>query len=77
MKISAILDILIAVPQLAYYIKKMVSAIVVWYVQKQTGDTLVMIADAAALAARAQTDEDRFKAAEKWRAALSNTRYGA
>lgn len=40
----------------------------------QTNETLTNIADAAALAARAKTDEDRYAAAAKWQAALSQPR---
>lgn len=73
--IPKILDALISIPKIAGYVELAVSAIVSWYVTKQTTETLSAIADAAAFAARANSDEDRYKAAEMWRAALSRDRY--
>lgn len=75
--VIAILNALVAIPKIADLVMQTVSAIVNWYVQKQTADTLAMIADAAAFSARAQTDDERYKAAEKWRTALSRPRYTA
>jgi hypothetical protein len=48
--------------------------IVAAWMQNQTRITLSEITDAASLAARAETDEQRYIAAEKWRQALSKTR---
>jgi hypothetical protein len=73
--VIAILNALVAIPKIADLVMQTVSAIVGWYIQKQTSDTLAAIADAAAFAARAQTDEQRYQAAEKWRTALSRPRY--
>lgn len=73
--IVTILNALIAIPKIADLVMSAVSTIVAWYVQKQTSDTLSAIADAAAFSARAQTDDDRMQAAQKWRDALSRARY--
>lgn len=72
--IPQILDALIAIPKIAGYVEQIVSAITAWYVGRQKAETLSKIADAAAFAARAQTDEERYQAAEKWRSALSRPR---
>lgn len=74
--IGKLLEALIAVPKLASYIEAAVKEIVLWYVQRETAETHQMIADAAATAARAQTQEERFHAAELWRRALSRPRIG-
>lgn len=74
MSIGTILSALIALPGIANAIWKLVSAITLWYVQQQTNETLAAIADAAAFAARAQTDADRYTAAQMWRTALSKPR---
>jgi hypothetical protein len=75
MSVATILEALIAIPGIAAAVYKFVSAVVAWYVQKQTNETLAAIADAAAFAARAQTDADRYQAAQKWRDVLSRSRY--
>lgn len=62
------------VKQLAEYADKFASMIMLWYVQSSQSATLSQIADAAAMSARAQTQEDRFKAAEAWQRALSRPR---
>lgn len=62
---------------IAGYIETFASAVTGWYVQKQTTETLSQISDAAAFAARAKTDDDRYQAAEKWRVALSRPRASA
>lgn len=72
--IGTILDALIAIPKIAGFVQTTVTAIVAWYVEKQTAATLSAIADAAAFAARAQSDDDRYKAAELWAKALSRPR---
>lgn len=72
--IGSILSALAAIPSILKYVELFASAVSLWWVQRQTTANLQAIADAAALAARAKTDEDRYKAAEAWRAALSNSR---
>lgn len=56
------------------YILQFSAMITVWYCQRQNSETLSQIADAAALAARAETDEERYKAADAWHVALSRSR---
>lgn len=72
--IMTILSALVAIPQIAGYVQAFVSQIILWYVQNSTNQTLSQIADAAALASKATTDEERFAAAEAWRSALNRPR---
>lgn len=72
-----LLNALVAVPKLVGYVESAVSAVVAWYVGRQQASTLAAIADAAAFAARAKSDEDRYAAAQKWRDALSRPRISA
>jgi len=69
-----ILEALIALPKIGSLVSLAVEQIVTWYILKQNRDTYAAIADAAALAMRAKTDEDRFIAAESWRAVLTRAR---
>jgi hypothetical protein len=73
--LTTILNALIAIPQIATLVMNLVSSIVAWYMSHQTSDTLAAIADAAAFAAQANTDAQRYQAAAQWQKALSNTRY--
>ena len=59
-----------AVPIIDGWVQQFIAA----YIMTQTQDTLSKIQDAAALAARANTDAERFAAADAWAAALSRTR---
>lgn len=72
--ITTILNALIAIPQICGYVESAVQAIIVWYVQRQNNETLAAIADAAALGAKAQTDQDRYAVAQAWQTALSRPR---
>lgn len=47
---------------------------IVFYINQQTQKTKADIADAAALGARATTDEERYESAKMWLAALSRPR---
>lgn len=69
--IGGIVGIIKAIPIIDSWFGQLVAA----WMAMQTQKTLSGIADAAALGARAATDTDRFKAAEKWREALSQPRY--
>ena len=73
MTIGSILSALAAIPQILGYIESFASSVTLWYVQRQTAANLAAIADAAALAAKATTDADRYAAAAAWQAALSRT----
>lgn len=66
-----ILNALIAIPKIAGYVEEAAQEIVLWYVGRQQAATLSAIADAAALASRATTDEERYAAAQAWQTALS------
>lgn len=51
------------------------AAITNWYVQRQTTETLGLIAEAADLAANAKTDADRLSASKAWYVALNRLKY--
>jgi hypothetical protein len=72
--VLAILNALAAIPAIAGYVESAIQTIISWYVAKQQSDTLAAIADAAALSARAQTEADRYAAAQAWSTALSRAR---
>lgn len=74
MTIGAILSALAAIPQILGYVETFASAVTLWWVQRQNSQTLAMIADAASLAARAETSDDRFKASDAWAAVLKRPR---
>jgi hypothetical protein len=59
-----------AIPIVDSWFRQIVAA----WMQSQTRATLSDITDAASFAARAETDEQRYIAAEKWRQALSRSR---
>lgn len=65
---------LASVKALVGYAEEFARGVVAWYVQNATSTTLAEIADAAAMQARAESDEDRYKAAEAWQKALSRPR---
>ncbi len=67
---SAIVGAIKAVPIIDGWFQQLMA---VW-MNGQTNATLANIADAAAFAARAETDEQRYQAAEKWRQALMRPR---
>ncbi len=72
--IPALLDALVAIPKIGAMVTSACGAIASWWVQRQTQATLADIANAAALTARAQTDADRYAAADAWQKALQNSR---
>ena len=74
MTIGAILSALAALPAILGYVETFASAVTLWFVQRQNNETLSAIADAAALAMRAQTATDRYAAAQAWQTALSRSR---
>lgn len=73
--IITILKALIALPKIGAMIEKAVQQIVAWYISNQQQETYKLLIDAAALSGRAKTHEDRLKALEVWRTALSRPRY--
>jgi hypothetical protein len=70
----AIFQGLAAIPAILGYVKDFAAGVSLWYMQNATKDTLTAIADAAALAARANSDEERYAAALAWKLALSRPR---
>jgi len=62
------------VKALAQYAAEFGRLVMTWYIQGQEQKTLQMIADAAALGARAKTEDERYVAALKWKEALSRPR---
>lgn len=77
MNIALVLNALVSIPKIAGYVEQAVQAIVMWYVQTSTKETLSAISDVAAVAARAKTDEDRYASALAWKSALSRPRISA
>lgn len=73
--ILTILKALIALPKIGNQIEKVIKEIVSWYIANQEQQTYKLLIDAAALSGRAKTHEDRLKALEVWRSALSRPRY--
>jgi hypothetical protein len=69
--IVLILNALVAIPKIAGAVESAVSQVVLWYVARQQAQVLAAIADAAAMSARASTDQERYDAASRWKAALS------
>lgn len=74
MTIGAILSALAAIPSIFGYVEKFAGAVTLWWIQRQGNQTLQLIADAAALGARAQTEEERYAVAQAWQTALSRPR---
>lgn len=68
--ISGIVAFVRAVPIIDDWVRMFIAA----FVASEKSETLVLIADAAAMGARAKTQEDRYRAAEAWRRALSRDR---
>ena len=73
--ILAIFNGLAAIPKIAEYVKTLAAEIALWYITQQNNETYTKIIDAAAAAARAKTDVERYAAAQKWREALSRPRF--
>lgn len=67
---SAIVGGIKAIPILDGWFQQLIAL----YVTTETASTLSAIADAAALAARAQTDTDRYAASAAWQKALQSSR---
>ena len=72
--ITGLFNALAAIPALINAVESFASAVTLWYCQRATNATLQAIANAAALAAHAQTDADRYAAAQAWQTALSKPR---
>jgi hypothetical protein len=70
---TAIAAAIKAIPIIDSWFQKIVAA----WMNGQQKQTMTQIIDAAAFAARADTDELRYQASEKWRKALSRPRVSA
>jgi uncharacterized protein with von Willebrand factor type A (vWA) domain len=62
-----------AVPVIDSWVRQFIAL----YIAGQSKETLSRISDAAAMGARALTDEERYKASEAWQKALSRPRITA
>jgi hypothetical protein len=71
--ISGIIAFIKAIPIIDGWFQQAIAA----YMNGQTNATLAAIADAADFAARAQTDADRYVAAQKWVTALARSKVTA
>ena len=69
-----LLEALISIPKIGDMVSAAIDSIVQWWAARQTAETMAKISDAAALSARAKTQEDRHAALDKWRDALSRPR---
>lgn len=56
------------------YLEDFAAAVTMWWVQRQKTETLALVADAAALGAKAENDEERYKATDAWALALKRPR---
>lgn len=63
------------IPKIGEIFLKLFSQIASWYCSIQTNENLKAISDAAAFAARAKTEEERFESSKRWRDALSHDRF--
>lgn len=67
----ALLNALSAIPKIAEYLNQAVQTIMSWWISRQEKQVLSSISDAAAYAAHAQTDEERYEAASRWQRAFA------
>lgn len=72
--VLAILNALVAIPKIGEMVMSIVSQITIWYIARAENNSKQAIADAAAFAARASTDKERYEAAQMWHDALSRDR---
>ena len=72
--IYKILDGLIKVPPWAGVVESVLNIAIGWYLSRQTKETLKGLSDAAALASRASTKEERYASIDAWLTAMSRPR---
>jgi hypothetical protein len=72
--VGSILSALSTIKYLADLITKIVEGCVVWYVSNAKSKLRQDLADAAALSASAETDDELAAASEKWAIAMRNAR---
>jgi hypothetical protein len=73
--LMSLLNAVAAVPALAKYADEFAAGVFLWYVKRQNKESSIKIADAAAFAARSETQEDRLKASAMWETAIKRPRY--
>lgn len=71
--IGGVIAFLKAIPILDGWFQQLIAA----YIMAQNAAVKAALVDAAALAARAQTDDERYKASAAWQAALQKSRVSA
>lgn len=72
--VLAILNALAAIPSILKYVEAFAAACAQWYIERQQQETLKEIADAAALAARAKTEAERYAATDAWHRVFARSR---
>jgi hypothetical protein len=75
--VTTLFNALAAIPSIINAVESFAGAVTLWLIQRQNNQALAAIADAAALSSRAQTDADRYAAAQAWQSALSKPRVTA
>lgn len=70
---TAIVALVQAIPIVDSWFRQLIAA----WIDKQAQETLSAISDAAALAARATTDDERYAASVAWQKALQRPRQGS
>lgn len=69
------LNALVKLPGAVLAVEKVCQVIVLWYVSRQGKETLKGLANAAAIAAKCKTQEERHAALDSWTTALNRPRY--
>lgn len=64
--VLGILNAIAAIPAIAGYLEKFCQIVVGWWVSRQNAATSGAIANAAAMQAHAQSEEDRYAASQAW-----------
>jgi hypothetical protein len=72
---AAFLSGVIALAKVIPLIDSAIRQLFALYVVSYDRETLIEIADAAALSARAESQDERFKAADAWQKALTRVRH--
>ena len=71
----ALFQALASIPKVLDFLKEFAGGVTHWYISQSEKKTLTLIQDAAAMSARAHTQEERQAALLKWREALTRPRY--
>lgn len=65
---------LAAIPKILGYLEDFAAGVMLWYVNHSKAANMQAIADAAALSARAETDDEFYAASDAWHSALTRKR---